>query len=146
MFKILLATDGSESSLNAASFVADLFGKNGGLITVIHVFSMPTIPAATTYAPAAGSIDWDQVVAEMERASRDVLTKTAAVLADRGITAQTVLLRGRPADEICKYAENGDYDLIVVASRGQSTLKQVLLGSVSEGVSHNCKKAVLIVK
>jgi len=146
MVNILLATDGSDSSLKAAAFVADLFCKNGNLITVVHVFSMPTIPAATTYAPAAGSIDWDQVVAEMEKASREVLTRTAAVLTEKGITAQTVLLRGRPADEICKYAESGDYDIIVVASHGQSNLKQVLLGSVSEGVAHNCRRSVLIVK
>jgi nucleotide-binding universal stress UspA family protein len=52
---------------------------------------------------------------------------------------------GVPSDVIVEIAEKGNYDLIIVGSRGLGKVKRFLLGSVSDDVSHKAKCSVLIV-
>ena len=53
---------------------------------------------------------------------------------------------GNPAETIIEIAEKGNYDLIVVGSRGLSSVKRFFLGSVSDDISHHAKCSVLIVR
>jgi len=43
-------------------------------------------------------------------------------------------------------AKGGNFDLVVVGHRGMGKLRELLLGGVSEGVSHKAPCPVLIVK
>lgn len=56
------------------------------------------------------------------------------------------LREGDAVKEIVTAAEEGKFDIIVVGHRGLSKLKEFLLGSVSEGLSHKASCPVLIVK
>ncbi len=56
------------------------------------------------------------------------------------------LAEGEPVDEIVKKAKRSQFDLIVMGARGLSTLKKLLIGSVSEGVLKKASCPVLIVK
>jgi nucleotide-binding universal stress UspA family protein len=47
---------------------------------------------------------------------------------------------------VVEYADREGVDLIVAGSRGLSTMKRVLLGSVSTGIVMHAKRPVLIVK
>ena len=53
---------------------------------------------------------------------------------------------GNPAETIIKMAQKGNIDLIVVGSRGLSSVKRFLLGSVSDDISMHAKSSVLIVR
>lgn len=53
---------------------------------------------------------------------------------------------GDSADEIIKLAEEGNYDLVVMGSRGLGAFSRALLGSVSNRVINHIKVSVLIVK
>ncbi len=57
----------------------------------------------------------------------------------------THVVVGSPADEIHRYAERIEADLIVIGTHGQSGLK-LLLGSTANGVLHGVKCDVLAVK
>ena len=54
--------------------------------------------------------------------------------------------KGRPSDIIVAEAEDEDFDLIVMGSRGLGGIKEYILGSVSNQVVHESKSPVLIVK
>ena len=56
----------------------------------------------------------------------------------KGSKLNTQLEFGNPAETIIELAEKGNYELIVVGSRG--------LSSVSDDISHHVKCSVLIVK
>jgi nucleotide-binding universal stress UspA family protein len=52
---------------------------------------------------------------------------------------------GVPSDVIVEVAERGNYDLILLGSRGLGTVKRFLLGSVSDDVCDKAKCSVLII-
>ena len=58
----------------------------------------------------------------------------------------TVYKNGDIVDEIVKYTEEGNFDLLVMGSRGLGAFSRTLLGSVSDKVIHHIKTSVLIVK
>ena len=47
---------------------------------------------------------------------------------------------------IVKFAKSLNYDIIIIGARGQSGIKDVFLGSVSNYVLHKAKSPVIIVK
>jgi len=53
---------------------------------------------------------------------------------------------GQPADEICKKAKDGGYDLLVMGNRGLGEIKGYLMGSVSNRVIRHAVCPVLIVR
>jgi nucleotide-binding universal stress UspA family protein len=58
----------------------------------------------------------------------------------------TKVLVGRPAEEIANYAKEIDAQMIVIATRGQSGLAHMVLGSTAEGVVRAAKCPVLTVR
>ena len=49
-------------------------------------------------------------------------------------------------EEILKTARDSNFDLIVIGARGLSVVKEILLGSVSHGVTRHAVCPVLVVK
>ena len=83
---------------------------------------------------------------EPSELDRTMLVDAAAVAAEHGIVATTVLLPGDTVDEIVAYADSHDVDLIVVGSRGHGAIAGALLGSVSRGILAESQRPVLIVR
>jgi nucleotide-binding universal stress UspA family protein len=75
-----------------------------------------------------------------------VLEDAAAVAAEHGVVATTVLLQGDTVAEIVAFADDRDVDLTVLGSRGHGAVANALLGSVSRGVLNESKRPVLIVR
>jgi nucleotide-binding universal stress UspA family protein len=142
MKKILIATDGSPSALQAVELGLELADEHQAEPIFVHV-----APAADVLPVAgfvlAGPVSVPHELAEADRSSLD----EACELADeRGIEARTKLLAGDAAKQILAYADEIDADLIVVGSRGLGAIGSTLLGSVSRKVLHNAKRPVLIVR
>ena len=62
-----------------------------------------------------------------------------------GLEAESVILKGNPAEKILDFADEHDIDLIVVGSLGKSGIERFALGSVSEKVVRHAKVPVLVV-
>ena len=77
---------------------------------------------------------------------RLLLEEASALAAEPGVIARTKLLEGDVVDEIVAYADVVDADLIVLGSRGHGTLASAALGSVSQGVLHEARRPVLVVR
>lgn len=63
-----------------------------------------------------------------------------------GVQVETLLREGHTVDEILKTCRDGGFDSIVIGARGLSTIKELLLGSVSHGVTSHAPCPVLVVK
>lgn len=60
-----------------------------------------------------------------------------ALLHDKGITAETIILEGKPADMIADYSKSKNISLIVVGASGKQASERVILGIVSSKVVAN---------
>jgi nucleotide-binding universal stress UspA family protein len=69
----------------------------------------------------------------------------AARLSHREVEA-AILSERNPASAIVRFARRGKFDLIVVATRGRTGLKHLMLGSVAERVVREAHCKVLVVR
>lgn len=67
-------------------------------------------------------------------------------LESQGAAARTLVVPGRPADEILRQAAGGDFDLIAMSTHGRSGLDRILLGSVAEEVVRSSRVPALLCK
>ncbi|MCL0063532.1 universal stress protein [Peptococcaceae bacterium] len=72
---------------------------------------------------------------EFTKEALDILKKSKQLISDKNIKINTQLVIGNPPDEICKFAKENSYDLIIIGSRGLSGIKSYIMGSVSNRVS-----------
>lgn len=143
--KILLCSDGSDHALRAAIAAGELAKRYGSKLLVVQVFA-----PGLTLAPAGegDSLAYDAAAhaAVMESAHNIVSRRTGKILEESGISYETRLEMGHPAECILGVAEEEAAELIVLGSRGQSAIQSFLLGSVSDRVVHHAHCPVLIVK
>ncbi|MEE9202551.1 MAG: universal stress protein [Dehalococcoidia bacterium] len=87
-----------------------------------------------------------KVYGEREKVAREYLDGVAKGLRDQGLTVNTAVVQGQPADEIAGFVEKNKVDLIVMATHGRSGIGRWVLGSVSDRVLREAKVPVLMVR
>lgn len=138
---ILVPYDGSEPAAKALDKAIELV-KSGAAaqLTVAHAINLqPVIIADMTFVQP--DVYQDQV-REQGNAVIDKIKRITGDLPGTNI----VILAGSPADAIVDYAADNDCDLIVMGSRGLSSLKEFMVGSVSHNVILHARIPVMIMK
>lgn len=133
--KILVAFDGSDHSIKALRMAIDLARKYSAAVSVVTAVNLPELP---------------------DRGGRDTetydggfspeLERAAAIAAEEKVSVVTHFLRGKAANTILRFAEDNQFDLVVVGARGRNAVQRFLLGSVSSHLVNNLKCPVLVVK
>jgi hypothetical protein len=142
--RILLAMDGSESSIQARDLVAALPWPERTAITVL---TANELPLAWVSGAAVTGGDWMETAeGDLRRQLREDLAELARPLEGRGWTVDRRVVDGRPASVIMDVANEIQADLIVLGSRGRGALRAMLLGSVSAEVAGSMERSVLVVR
>lgn len=152
--KVLVPLDGSEHSLRALEIAIQIAKKFGGKITLIQVYSVSVrpiiMPEPTTLThpgvPVMTPAEVSKVVEATRKAGANILTEGEEKVKAQEIPVETLLVEGHVVEEIIKTAKEGSFDLIVMGARGISKIREILLGSVSDGVIRNASCPVLVVK
>jgi nucleotide-binding universal stress UspA family protein len=144
---VVIGYDGSHDAQRAIDLAGGALRADAAL--VINVWSIPmtaTQPGAPFGAPTP------PIEAELQRfeqAARRLAEEGAARARQAGVSAETRVARGTTSAEIatvlCDVAEDRGATLVVVGRRGQSRLKEVVLGSVSDAAVHDGRCPVLVV-
>lgn len=143
--KVLLASDGSENALRAAAFTAGLSAQIQQLeVTVLSVNEI--LDKMKYYSPLNTPVIFEEVEIFFKEKVREAVDTTAAALDKNKCTINTKTKVGNPAQTIIDYASEGNFDLIVIGSRGLGSLKGVLMGSVSIKVVQMSGCPVAVVK
>ena len=138
LFKnILVPLDGSDQALHSAEIAVGLAAQHGGKIHLLHIirpsdYSFTGIDILDLVQKSAG---------EIIQHAEDSL-KSMAEEGNVAITSEVAM--GNPASIIVKYSKG--FDSIVIASRGLTGLSEILLGSVSNVVSHHAHCPVLLIR
>lgn len=143
--KILLAIDGSESCSKAVNKVAEL-GENLDIkLTIITVIEEGNISVKIT--DTKEKIEERFTREDDLKSEADNIVKSCENQLFKNMKSiSNIIRKGNPAEMICREANEGDYDLIVVSDLGRGALKKFLLGSTTEKVVRHCSKSVLVVK
>jgi len=141
MFKrILLPLDGSplaEQAIPYAVAQAERFGAEIILLRVVEPLRG---------APGASTSVMNSVERRLGGIARQYLDEIAGGLQAQGLGVRTVVASGRPHEEIVRFAEENQADLIVICQHGQSGLSRWLMGTVADHVVRGATIPVLLVQ
>lgn len=141
--KVLVATDFSASSANAARLASDLFPDAD--LTLLHAYAteVDEYMGFGSDAEAASSPLRDEA---LSRAAHNMEALVAKLGARKGISPfSKQLIFGYPATAILSLAPRLGTDLIVIGKHGGSPVGERLLGSVTQNVLYYADCDVLLV-
>ena len=158
--RILLATDGSASSVVAEEVTALVAKKFKSRVTIIHVILPESIgvPLQGFGEPEYAPIWWggriylpharqavEEITQSLQQKGAASIADAAALFKEEGIEVEQRIRNADPAEAILDEAEGGSYNLIAIGSGGEGGQKPHL-GSVAKKVSLHAKTSVLIAR
>ncbi len=139
--KILIAVDGSIYTDHALEFLAsrESFLASSPEIEMLSV--VPQIPAG-----ALRFIERETLEGYYKDCSEKIFKPIRKFLKGKDLPVEEVYVVGDPSEGIADEVDRTKPDLVVMGSRGRSSLKGLFLGSVTRGVLARTKVPMLIVR
>ncbi|AFY33512.1 universal stress protein [Calothrix sp. PCC 7507] len=135
---ILVALDGSEIAERVIETVDELVLSPDSTVIICHVFPSPEsemeLPADRPQ-PESPTLSYFQIEKQLQSYQEKL-----------SVNSQLELVTGDPADEIIRFANIYEVDLIIIGSRGLTGMKRIVQGSVSSQVVEEAHCSVLVVK
>lgn len=140
--RILIATDGSDKSKVAAKEGIELAKAMGAQAIAIYVVNEVVV------ASAVRQLGTDRKVVEtkLEATGQKALDDLKNMGTEAGVSLDTIMRIGAPAQVIIDTAGAENVDLIVMGSHGESGVSKLLIGSVVQKVLYWATIPVLVVR
>ena len=142
--KIMIATDGSDTSKKAAMIGIDIAYRANGSITALYVMEILRLAHLPGYATMPGLKEkiLELMQEEGQQATKFVEDQAQEML----VSCEKIVAQGSPSEEILKISQSRGIDLIIMGSLGRTGMEKILLGSVAEKVVLQSPIPVLLVK
>jgi nucleotide-binding universal stress UspA family protein len=137
MKKILVPTDFSGNANNALKYAVRLANHFGATITLLHTFKV--------YSTTGMFISVERYMEEDAQASMEKVIRSVRPQLEGAAVIEQKLIRGDAIPMISSVADSGGYDLIIMGTQGASGLKEIFIGSVTNGVAKTAITPVLAV-
>ena len=151
--RVLVAIDGSTSSMHAIDYAISIAVKNDSQLIILYVidfYKYTHLSSSIILAPTFGSEKYLEEKSEAEKLMNKIKENFKLKINDntKSKKLKTEIVEGAKsvATTIMEYAESENVDIIIVGSRGRTSFKKLLLGSVSSNVIKNAHCAVLVVR
>ena len=151
--RVLVAIDGSTSSMHAIDYAISIAVKNDSQLIILYVidfYKYTHLSSSIILAPTFGSEKYLEEKSEAEKLMNKIKENFKLKINDntKSKKLKTEIVEGAKsvATTIIEYAELENIDLIVIGSRGRTSFKKLLLGSVSSNIIKNAHCAVLVVR
>jgi nucleotide-binding universal stress UspA family protein len=141
---ILVPTDFSAFSERAFRKALDISKSFGAKLYVLHVVrQLPLVVGDYWFDERSVN----RIQADIEKASRDEIARFVDKFPDaEGVPIELDVQSGIPYEQIVKDATEMGIDLIVMAARGKTGIKEHLLGGTADRVIRHAACDVLIVR
>jgi len=141
MFKrILIALDGSDTAESIVPTVISIAQLFGSWVTLCSV-----IPHDKSSFNISKSRFIEKIELESKQALTEYLHKLQSRLESKSINTDIIIKTGNPPHEIIELAENQDYDLIALATKGRSGIMRWMLGSVADHIIGSATTPILLI-
>ena len=137
---IVVGVDGSESSQRALGWAVDEARFRRCTVEAVHVWQLPVL-MGTPFGTVPIDVDAEGAAAQTQ------LDAIVDAVDAKGLDApiERTFTTGVPARRLLEIAAERDADLVVVGSRGHGGFTGLLLGSVSQQVTHHAHCPVVVV-
>ena len=135
--RILVAIEHSAADRTILTHVEQLAKLTGARLLLLHV------------ADGWAARYFDQLKlkeSEEMKADRAYLDGLKADLESRGLSVDTLLAMGDPANQLIRAAETEGVDLLAMSTHGHRLLNDIIRGSTADRVRHLVKIPVLLLK
>ncbi|MDI6727603.1 MAG: universal stress protein [Thermodesulfovibrionales bacterium] len=145
--KILVPTDGSETTKKATEYAVGLAKQIGASLTLLAVIDKSPFIDQSVPSVATPTHLMEPLEDYLRQAAEAYLEDAERLCKKKGVQSKKVIRAGHPVEEIIEEAEKSKVDLIIMGSHGKSAVKAAVLGSVTYGVIHKeTQVPVLIVR
>ena len=141
--RILLSTDGTAASEEAAAHALGLAAAHDALLDVLYVVDEDIVTAYSgdEYIDEAESPEHG-----LEEHGEETLSHLRSRASAADVEIETAMRHGRPAETIVKYADDHDTDLLVLGTKRRPDEYRALLGSVTDRVLRLTTRPATVVK
>lgn len=139
--RMLVPLDGSELAEVVFGYAKELAGRLDLDLILLHVSGpkeQDLLPIHRAYIERAAE--------SVKRQSIQVQERTKREPGGKALEAGGEVVMGHPAEEILRYAEDNDIDIILLATHGRSGVKRWAIGSVADKVLRASKVPVWLVR
>ncbi len=133
---MLLPLDGSKEAEKRLDEAMGLVKLTKGELILLHVVEL---------FPFRGQ-DLEEEFNHLKGPREEYINKIKAKVEEEGIKVKGVVIPGKPADEICRYATREEVDIILVSPTGAGGILGWALGSVADKVARHSPKPVLVIR
>jgi nucleotide-binding universal stress UspA family protein len=106
-----------------------------------------SVHTGTIYSASTSALrDTPVTLGKMGKTALNYLNKISQRLERKGLQTRVNVLVGNPAEEIVRFVEDQNADLVVMASRGKSGFSRWDMGHIAEKVIRATKVPVMLVK
>ena len=135
--KIIVPLDGSELAEVALPYAAELAGRLGSEVVILHVCESADDRYHNMHK---------LYVQKMAGTTKRLVKRYLEKLDSTSISVRSAILFGHPAEQIVDYAETERIDLIVLATHGLSGIRRWVLGSVADKVVNATKRPLILIR
>lgn len=143
--RILVALDGSETSIRALTASLNLARQGGGRVRMVHVVEeLAYLGGFDPYGASSG-----ELIKVIRENGAKILANGMAAAESAGVEADTVLYDNfgeRLPEAIADAARQWNADLIVVGTHGRRGMGRVLMGSGAEQIIRLSPVPVLVIR
>lgn len=133
---ILFPTDRSDGATKARDHAIELATDQDAVLHVLNVVQ-GMAPAASLH---------EMMIERLTEEGEALVESVASEAETRGVTVQTAVVEGDPAETIVEYASSNDIDVIVMPTHGRSELEKTLVGSVTDKVIRTSDTPTIVIK
>jgi len=141
MKTILVPVDFSDCAVDVTETAASIAKAFSARIILLHVAAPE--PEFIGYEPGPQTVR-DTVARELATEHK-LLHEMDHRLEAKGLSVTSLVIQGYPVEKILEEANKLHADLIVMGSHGHGALRNLLVGSVTEGVMRRSRCPVLVV-
>jgi nucleotide-binding universal stress UspA family protein len=149
--KILVPVDGSDLSFKAAQYAIHLAKADNAEITTLNVVEDIKQGGAIGLQAKYGNVSLVDAFRKVRKDSAEQwMNKISQEAKSQGVTFKSEIINDEDATSeagvITGYAEQHNFDLIVIGSKGRSRLGRLITGGVTNAVVNSAKTPVLVVR
>ncbi len=144
--KVMVPLDGSKLAECVLPHVDSLV-KTGQVEELVFVRIIePVTPTMVPWEGVFAQVDLSRIDAELRGAAEAYIRTVADGMKSNGVTVRGEVLIGKPAEKLAEYANQGLFDLLIIATHGRSGISRWVWGSVADRLLRSVCVPILMVR